>query len=683
MERYKYIIRAIFNAVLYIFIFFALINITYSQVRYYIVNSQGTRTAHSPEVLNNISYLPLTQLSPAIFPSGRYEDSKGEIRFKEGIIKITPLSFYIVHEKGNKVNAVQMNTPAIVINSQIYVPVISFFNCLESLKIFSIRQTNETFYFETKSDTVNRNEIPRQELSLDEEIQEFPSSKDLKHETSKKSNTNVFRKYFFEGTEKLKSGLISLRTLTNKKHKVIEDDEIDKEIPLHTPLKKGEIKVEKTEKIEKPAFKGTVKPADKKYPPNLYVLPPNLIRKELEEEENDTLKKNDINELRIYEFDNQLFAATSLYSLFSLPQFTNITSEIHADTLLIRLTADSYIQSYQAPESNGKNLIIRINDALNSIEEFKDLEGINKIKTEKIRDILIYRISTESNILSCSSRRNGSKEIIYTIILQSLKKPEINSTPTIENNEKEVNDDAFVNEKRKWALDVIVLDPGHGGHDPGAISISGYKEKDFTLKIAKQVNDLIKENMPETKVVMTRTDDTFIELYKRGQIANKNKGKLFISIHLNSAAKKPGPANGFETYILRPGRNDDAARVANFENSVIKLEKKTEKYKNLTEEELIIAAMAQSAFVKFSELFAKTLQSEVEKTTQMKNRGVNQAGFYVLVGASMPNVLFESAFLSNQDDEDYVNTENGIDNIAKGIFNAIQRYAEEYERICK
>ncbi|MCL5990756.1 MAG: N-acetylmuramoyl-L-alanine amidase, partial [Bacteroidetes bacterium] len=167
------------------------------------------------------------------------------------------------------------------------------------------------------------------------------------------------------------------------------------------------------------------------------------------------------------------------------------------------------------------------------------------------------------------------------------------------------------------------------------------------------------------------------------ELIYKNKGKLFVSIHLNSAATKPGTANGFETYILRPGRNDDAVRVANFENSVIKLEKKTEKYKRLTEEELIIATMAQSAFVKFSELFARTLQSEVEKTTAMKNRGVNQAGFYVLVGASMPNVLFEAAFLSNQSDEDYVNSVDGINAIAQGIFNAISRYAEEYERLCK
>jgi len=150
--------------------------------------------------------------------------------------------------------------------------------------------------------------------------------------------------------------------------------------------------------------------------------------------------------------------------------------------------------------------------------------------------------------------------------------------------------------------------------------------------------------MPGTKVIMTRDDDTFIELYRRGQIANKSNGKLFISIHLNSMPKKPWPSNGFESYILRPGRNDDAVMVANKENSAIKFEKDKSRYKELTEEEMIIATVAQSAFVKLSELFARILQEEVDNKTSMVNRGVNQAGFYVLVGASMPNVLFEGDF---------------------------------------
>ncbi|MCL5992416.1 MAG: N-acetylmuramoyl-L-alanine amidase, partial [Bacteroidetes bacterium] len=599
MIGYRNIIKKILKVILYFFIFFAIINNTYSQIRYNIINSQGTRTVHTSEVLNNISYLPLSQISPAIFPTGRYEDSKGEIKFKDGIIKITPLSFYIVYEKGNKVNAAQMNTPAIIINFQIYVPAVTFFKCLETLGIFSITQRNETFYFRNKSDTVYEEEIPFQEVKGDEEIQESPSLKELKHEITKKSTTNVFKEYFFEGTEKLRSGLVSLRALNDKRSGIREEEKIpiNPSFDKHRTgtLIKGEIIEERIEKIDKPVYKGTVKPADKKYPPNLYVLPPNLIRKELEEEqESDTLKKNDLNEIYNSKFKDELFASTSLFSMYSLPQFIKITTELLNDTLVIHLVADSYIETYQAPDCSGKNLTLRIKNAVNSIDDFNDLKGIQNIKAEIIRDLLVYRIITESNIISCKSERNGSKELIYNIKLQTsnesvipldshlgrnespppypsfdkhrtgtLKKEEKTETqPTLEQGERETSDvNGFENEKRKWALDVIILDPGHGGNDPGAISINGYKEKDFTLKIAKKVRDLINENMPAAKVVMTRSDDRFIELFMRRQIANKNKGKLFVSIHLNSAATKPGTANGFETYILRPGRNDDAVRV--------------------------------------------------------------------------------------------------------------------------
>jgi N-acetylmuramoyl-L-alanine amidase len=145
--------------------------------------------------------------------------------------------------------------------------------------------------------------------------------------------------------------------------------------------------------------------------------------------------------------------------------------------------------------------------------------------------------------------------------------------------------------------------------------------------------------------------------------------------------EKPYPSNGFETYILRAGRTDDAIRVADKENSVVDLEKNKDDYKKLTEEELIIATMAQSSFVKFSELFAGILQNEVAAITPMKSRGVNQAGFYVLVGASMPNVLFEAGFLSNEEDEKFITGKNGTKSIAKGIANAIVKYSKEYKKL--
>ena len=480
------------------------------------------------------------------------------------------------------------------------------------------------------------------------------------------------------------------------------------DLPKPEKAKKQLVTVPKSAGKNKPASvlskPGMAAPKDKKYPPNLYVLPKNLIIKELDEvqpNETKTKKKEnqDINNNYTPKTaDNTLFAANSLFSLVSLPQVTECKTVKKENCIELHFTSDNNIADFQLPEYKDGTLILRFRDAVNSITDFSGIEKtepFTKVKTEKIRDILVYRIKLKAQPEAMTSSRNGSKEIVYNVCFKKLTekagsenesakaKPKTSEqvTEPEEEQEKHKEDHTFDDTKKRWALDVIVLDPGHGGHDPGTIGVNGYKEKDYALDIALKVKELIEENMPETKVVMTRKDDTFIELFRRTQIANEKNGKLFVSIHLNATPKKPSNANGFETYILRPGRNDDAVRVANFENSVIKFEKTALKYKRLTEEEVILATLAQSAFVRFSEFFARMLQDEVSKTTPMKNRGVNQAGFYVLVGASMPNVLFEAAFMSNTDDEAFVTGKNGTKKIAQGIFNAIKKYSAEYEKV--
>jgi N-acetylmuramoyl-L-alanine amidase len=234
-------------------------------------------------------------------------------------------------------------------------------------------------------------------------------------------------------------------------------------------------------------------------------------------------------------------------------------------------------------------------------------------------------------------------------------------------------------DRTKWALDVIVIDPGHGGKDPGTTGTSGVREKDVVLGISNKLGALIRKNMTGTKVVHTRSDDRFIELDQRGQIANEAGGKLFVSIHCNSTPRKPTPAAGFEVYILRPGKNQEAVRVAEIENSVIRFETDAKKYKKLTDEQFIIVNMAQDAFVRFSDKFADLLVREVDTTTPLAIRGVSQAGFYVLVGASMPSVLIETAFLSNKKDEAYLKSERGQQKLAEAMFNAIKAYRTYYE----
>ena len=241
---------------------------------------------------------------------------------------------------------------------------------------------------------------------------------------------------------------------------------------------------------------------------------------------------------------------------------------------------------------------------------------------------------------------------------------------------------ALEQKRDRWAMDVIVIDPGHGGKDWGALGVSGVREKDVTLGIALKLGKLVKRNLSDVRVVYTRSDDRFIELDRRGKIANEADGKLFISIHCNSLPRKPSPTRGFEVYLLRPGRTNEAVAIAERENAVIQLEEGyEERYKHLTDENFILVTMAQSAYVRSSEVFADVLQQEMESHAGVPNRGVKQAGFYVLVGASMPNVLVETAYLSNRQDERFLKSESGQQKIAESIYAAVKMYKQRYEKL--
>jgi N-acetylmuramoyl-L-alanine amidase len=235
-------------------------------------------------------------------------------------------------------------------------------------------------------------------------------------------------------------------------------------------------------------------------------------------------------------------------------------------------------------------------------------------------------------------------------------------------------------DKEDWNFDVIVIDAGHGGKDPGAIGVTGVKEKDVNLSVGLELGKIIKYELPGVKVVYTRDDDRFVELYKRGKIANENNGKLFISIHANSIAKKGSSTRGFEVYLLRPGRTKKAIEIAEFENSVIDLEDNPDRYQKLTDENFILVSMAHSAYMRYSEKFSDILNKKwIDKVRQIPSRGVKQAGFYVLVGASMPGVLIETGFLSNRKDEKYLNSSRGQKEIARAIFEAVKEYKAHYD----
>ena len=232
--------------------------------------------------------------------------------------------------------------------------------------------------------------------------------------------------------------------------------------------------------------------------------------------------------------------------------------------------------------------------------------------------------------------------------------------------------------KERWRLDTVVLDAGHGGKDPGSQGKYGTKEKDVVLDITKRVGRLLEKNAG-IKVVYTRDEDVFIGLIDRTKMANDANGKLFVSVHANSNPNRK--IQGFETYLLRPGKTEDAIEVASRENAVIKLEEKTGQYDNLTGENLIMATVAQSMFMKESEDLAAIIQMELDKRLNTPNRGVKQAGFYVLIGASMPNVLVEVGYLSNPAEEKKLKQAVHKQRIAESIYEGIKHFKYSREKL--
>ncbi|MCF8412575.1 MAG: N-acetylmuramoyl-L-alanine amidase [Melioribacteraceae bacterium] len=249
-------------------------------------------------------------------------------------------------------------------------------------------------------------------------------------------------------------------------------------------------------------------------------------------------------------------------------------------------------------------------------------------------------------------------------------------------NDKLITDQKPVGvEREKWNFDVIVIDAGHGGKDPGAIGIGGIKEKDINLGVALKLGKMIKETMTDVKIVYTRSDDSFVDLYKRGKIANENNGKLFISIHCNSLPRRDENTRGFEVYLLRPGRTDEAIKIAEKENSVIEFEDNPQRYEELTEENFILVSMAHSAYMRYSEHFSDLLNQNWKKNVEIPSRGIKQAGFLVLVGASMPSVLIENGFLTNSKDARYMASSKGQASIAKAIYQSVVSFKNYYDKI--
>ena len=249
-----------------------------------------------------------------------------------------------------------------------------------------------------------------------------------------------------------------------------------------------------------------------------------------------------------------------------------------------------------------------------------------------------------------------------------------------ENEERERVKSELEEQKKRWLIKTIVLDAGHGGKDPGAIGYSKVKEKDLVLPITLQLGELIRKQMPDINVVYTRKKDIFIPLWKRTKIANDVGANLFVSVHCNSnRSRKP---NGFETYFLSSEKNTKATDVVLKENSAIEFEEKQDRqrYEGVN---FILATMLQSDNIRHSQFLASEVQSSLkQKLTKvgMASRGVKQGPFWVLVGATMPNILVESGYISNKYEERLLKKRTTQKKIAEGILNGIKKYKDEVEK---
>ena len=228
----------------------------------------------------------------------------------------------------------------------------------------------------------------------------------------------------------------------------------------------------------------------------------------------------------------------------------------------------------------------------------------------------------------------------------------------------------------------LVIDPGHGGHDAGALGAIS-KEKNINLAVALRFGKYVEQNLPEVRVIYTRKTDVFIPLNERANIANRANADLFISVHTN-ALPAGKVARGFETYTLGMHHAKDNLDVAMRENSVISMEKDyQQRYQGFdprSSESYIIFEFIQGKNMERSVELARMIQRGVCDGANRPDKGVHQAGFLVLRETSMPGCLIELGFITTPDEERLLNNDSRVDDIARGIYEAFAKYKNKYDR---
>ena len=281
------------------------------------------------------------------------------------------------------------------------------------------------------------------------------------------------------------------------------------------------------------------------------------------------------------------------------------------------------------------------------------ISAVDVIYKDEPGELIVNRIREETPPVS--PRAPGSEEVVRTAYRQEI--PSYEPPP-----EEVLAQDRF---------NIVVLDPGHGGEETGAVGRKGLLEKDLTLDIAQQLKRVI-ETTTGIRVILTRDGDYNVSLTDRTTIANMERADLFISIHANWS--KSPHAGGAETYFLSSKATDEAAR------RLALVENRREGGFSSGGLELILWDMAQSQYLEESEWFGEVLQSELNVLTGVRNRGVKQALFTVLVGATMPAVLVEIGFLSSPGEEKKLSSEDYKDKIVDAFLRSILKYKVRFDK---
>lgn len=415
---------------------------------------------------------------------------------------------------------------------------------------------------------------------------------------------------------------------------------------------------------------------------------------------------NSVKRMLMYSLSRFLLALVFVFSLVSSPtiaqiQFERISKAERSDGLgyVVRYhlsqPVDSFTVLQPAPDLIQMELFAQEIDT-SGIQVFNQGDKIQEVRLYKLEDsygIDIYLNAEISVVSQAYFDQNGSDILLaltkadpYDVDVftqQFLAKNwylQINPDEALDIQvipPREVNPDANYNLVRdKLKFDTIVIDAGHGGHDPGNIGYRKTREKDIVLAISKKLGGYIEEYLPDVKVIYTRDDDTFVDLEDRGHIANQAEGDLFVSIHANSF--KSSKVRGTEVFFLGLHRSETSFEIMKKENAVFNTEGK--QIMELTEDDLLIYELAHSGYIATSERIATLIDKQFTNRAGRKSRGVKQAGFVVLYQASMPAMLVEVGFLSNPSEQRFLSSDYGQSIMASAIFRAIRDYKVEYEK---